>query len=81
MNVSEYRLNKFYVDNRPGLEQRWVLTLESREPRGYSQVVRWWRGKTEFMVYVWGNPLEITEAQRGVLSYWAVCFNANPFTD
>lgn len=75
------KLAKFYVDNRQNYPQRWVLTLDSREPKGYAQLIKWWKGRTEFLVYVWGEPIELTDAQKGVLSYWKVCFNAQPLFD
>lgn len=75
-------LARFYVDNRDPKAQRWQVTIKVKEPKGYQQVIRWWKGDREFEVYVWGNPLDITEAQKAVLSFWSkVVGNDEPLFD
>lgn len=70
--------HRFYVDNRAGREQRWMLTLEYKQPAGYTHRISWKEGsKREFDIFVWGEPLEITQAQVAVLKYWTACFHAN----
>lgn len=75
-------LARFYVDNREPKRQRWVTTIASKEPTGYQQVIKWWKGEREFEIYVWGQPLEITGAQKAVLSFWSrVVGNDEPLFD
>lgn len=65
-------LARFYVDNRDPKNPRWVTTIASKVPSGYAQVIKWWKGSREFEIYVWGKPLEVSDAQKAVLSYWAL---------
>ena len=62
----------FLVDNRAGYPQRWQATMASVPPAGWQHHLNFWnKDRThEYDVYVWGEALELNDAQKAVIRYW-----------